>query len=104
MRFQIPNAHKETVNIVRQSAFDRREVITVATGVVCMIVPGTDLINVQSGVAVGEIRSRALLEQPIEGIAEGDIVQRSDNTALQVHRIRAMTNTVVLEFKDEVQP
>ena len=41
MRFRIPPQHKETVTVVRKSAYESDEETTVAEDVVCMIQPLT---------------------------------------------------------------
>ena len=41
MRFRIPPQHKETVTVVRKSAYENGEETTVAEDVVCMIQPLT---------------------------------------------------------------
>ena len=39
MRFRIPPQHKETVTVVRKSAYENGEETTVAEDVVCMVQP-----------------------------------------------------------------
>ena len=39
MRFRIPPQHKETVTVVRKSAYESDEETTVAEDVVCMVQP-----------------------------------------------------------------
>ena len=41
MRFRIPPQHKETVTVVRKSAYESGEETTVAEDVVCMVQPLT---------------------------------------------------------------
>ena len=103
MRFRIPNHLKETVTIVRQSAFERDKEMTIATDIACMIIPGSDLIRVDSGVPMGKTGWEALLEKPNTDIVEGDILRRSDNTELEVHRVRPLGITMILELKDDDQ-
>lgn len=98
MRFRIPPDMKETVTIVRQSAFERRTLETVAT-VDCMILPQNDVIRVVDGVASGGTGWQALLEKPNAAITEGDILQRADNAEFSVHRVRQLGGTMILELK-----
>ena len=103
MRYRIPPHLKETVTVVRQSAFDREEEVPVASAVTCMIMPERDLIRLDSGVPVQFSGWEALLEKPNPDIAEGDILKRADKSELQVHRIRALGAVMILELKDDAQ-
>ena len=103
MRFRIPPQLKETVTVVRQDAFERSREITVATDVVCLIAPESDLIRLSSGVAIGGTGWAALLEKPNPAIIGGDILRRIDNSELTVHRVRPLGGTMILELKaDEI--
>ena len=103
MRFRIPPHLKETVTVVRQDAFERRREITVATDVVCLIAPESDLIHLSSGVAIGGTDWAALLEKPDPAIIGGDILRRADSSELTVHRVRPLGGTMILELKaDEI--
>ncbi|MDE0398886.1 MAG: S24/S26 family peptidase [Candidatus Poribacteria bacterium] len=104
MQFRIPPQLKETVTVVRQDAFDRNKEITVAENVVCLIAPETDLIRVAGGVAVGGADWGALLEKPNTDIASGDILRRSDDSELTVHRVRPLDGTMKLELKGDEIP
>ena len=102
MRFRIPPQLKETVTVVRQDAFDRGREITVATDVVCLIAPATDVIQLSFGVPVGGTGWAALLEKPNPDIIGGDILRRvSDSIELTVHRVRPLGDTMILELRAE---
>ena len=81
MRFRIPPQLKETVTVVRQDAFDRSRIITVAEDVVCLIAPERDLIRLNAGVATGGTGWEALLEKPNDDITNGDILRRVFGTS-----------------------
>jgi hypothetical protein len=103
MRFRIPPQLKETVTVVRQDAFDRSNEISVATDVVCLITPESDLIRVSGGVAIGGTGWAALLEKPNPDIIGGDILRRADSSELVVQRVRPLGKTMILELKaDEI--
>ena len=103
MRFRIPPHLKETVTVVRQDAFDRNNQMTIATDVVCLIAPESDLIRLASGVAIGGTGWSALLEKPNPDIIGGDILRRADNSELTVHRVRPLGDTMILELRaDEI--
>lgn len=103
MRFRIPPQLKETVTVVRQDAFERSREITVATDVICLIAPESDLIRLSSGVAIGGTGWAALLEKPNPAIIGGDILRRADSSELTVHRVRPLGGTMILELKaDEI--
>ena len=103
MRFRIPPQLKETVTVVRQDAFNRSNQISVATDVVCLIAPESDLIRVASGVAIGGTGWAALLEKPNPDIIGGDILRRADDSELTVHRVRPLGDTMILELRaDEI--
>lgn len=104
MRFRIPLQLKETVTVVRQDAFNRSHQMTVAEDVVCLIAPESDLIRLASGVAVGGTGWSALLEKPNPDIIGGDILRRSDNSELTVHRVRPLGDTMVLELRGDEIP
>ena len=100
MRFRIPPDMKETVTIVRQSAFERNTLTSVVT-VDCLILPQNDLIQGIEGMARGGTGWQALLEKPNAAITEGDILQRADKTEFIVHRVRQIGGTMILELKDQ---
>ena len=101
MRFRIPPQLKETVTVVRQDAFERGNEITVATDVVCLIAPESDMIRVASGVAVGGTGWAALLEEPNPDIIGGDYLRRADGSELTVHRVRPLGDTMILELRGD---
>jgi len=102
MRFRIPPQLKEKVTVVRQDAFERSNMITVAEDVVCLIAPESDLIRLTSaGVAIGGTGWAALLEKPNPDINRtgGDILRRADGSELTVHRVRPLGDTMILELR-----
>ena len=61
MQFRIPPQHKETVSVVRRSAYESNEEMLIAENVVCMLTPRADnmhrrdAVNLVSGVPIGTI-------------------------------------------------
>ena len=104
MRFRIPPQLKETVTVVRQDAFNRSALITVATALDCLIAPERDRIHLENGVAVRGNGWEALLETPNPDITNGDILQRADGSELQVYRVRPLGDTMVLELRGDEIP
>lgn len=101
MRFRLPTQLKETISIVRKSAFERATETIVATDVVCMIIPRTDIVEVVDGAGISDVEWAALLETPHADITAGDFVRRADNSELQIRRVRALGAVLQLELKDE---
>ncbi|RKU36346.1 hypothetical protein C6496_13900 [Candidatus Poribacteria bacterium] len=101
MRFRIPPQLKETVTIVRKSAFEHGTETTIAADVVCMVVPQTDIVEIVDGVGISDMEWAALLEVPNADISEGDIIRRADETELQIRRIRALGSVLQLELKQD---
>ena len=99
MRFRIPPQLKETVTIVRKSAFERGRETIIAADVVCMIVPQTDIVQIVDGVGLSDMEWAALLEEPIADILEGDVLRRADETELPIHRVRALGSVLQLVLK-----
>lgn len=114
MRFRIPPHLKETVNVMRESAFERNNPEPVAEGVKCMIAPGKDLVHLESGVPVQESDWIVLLELPNSAITEGDFLVFAEGsggdfpegTELKVHGIRSLKNghVMLLEINDVTVP
>ncbi|MCY3744482.1 MAG: hypothetical protein OXH00_25990 [Candidatus Poribacteria bacterium] len=104
MRFRIPPQLKQTVTVVRQDAFVKSNIMTVAEDVVCLIAPESDLIRVASGVATGGTGWAALLEKPNPDIIGGDILRRADGSELTVHRVRPLGDTMILELRGDEIP
>ena len=89
-----PSEYKETVTIIRRSAYERiGDEITVAEDVICILQQRADAaqrrdsVSVRSGVAVGQSEWTALLEKSNPAIAKGDFLIRPgvdvvDNQAL----------------------
>ena len=75
-RFRIPPQHKETVSIVRKSAYENGEETTVAEDVICMIQPVTsgivqrDATELRAGVAIQQTERIALLSKTEPGYCE----------------------------------
>ena len=90
MRFRIPPQHKETVTVVRKSAYERSKRETVAEDVICMIQPLTsgivqrDATELRSGVAIQQSERIALLSKPNPDIAKGDFLVRSDSSEFRI--------------------
>ena len=80
-----PSEYKETVTIVRRSAYERiGEEITVAEDVICILQQRSDAaqrrdaVSVRSGVGIAQSEWTALLEKPYPAIAKGDFLIRPD--------------------------
>ena len=101
MRFRIPPQLKESVTVVRQDAFERGNEISVATDVMCLIAPESDMIQLSSGIATGGAGWAALLEKPNPKIIGGDILRRADSSELTVHRVRPLGDTMILELRGD---
>ena len=101
MQFRIPTELKEKISIVRPSAFERATEMVIATDVICMIVPSTDIVQVVDGTGISDVEWTALLETPHADITAGDIVRRADDTELQIRRVRALGSVLQLELKDD---
>lgn len=101
MRFRIPTQLKETVNIVRKSAFERATETTIATDVICMVIPRTDIVQVVDGTGISDVEWVALLETPHDDITTGDFVQRADGAQLQIRRVRLLGSVLQLELKED---
>jgi len=119
MRFRIPPQHKETVTIVRRSAFFRDQAAaaamasdveeTVAENVVCMLAPETDgrarqdAVRVSAGVPIGQSDWTALLEKPNSDIVKGDFLRRSDGTEFRVEDVLWMQGSPVMRLQLKAQ-
>ena len=104
MRFRIPPQHRETVRIVRKSAFESAEETTVAENVTCMIQPVTsgtvqrDATQLRAGVAVEETDRMALLSKPDTRIKKGDFLVRSDSSEFRVIDILHVRGSPVMRL------
>ena len=101
MQYRIPTQLKEKITIVRKSAFERQQETHIATDVVCMIVPGTDTVQVVDGAGISDVEWTALLESPNPDILAGDVIRRVDGTELQIMRVRPLGSVLQLELKDD---
>lgn len=105
MRFRIPPQHKETVTIVRKSAYESSDAETIAEDVVCMLAPETDAarrrdsVRLTSGVPIGQSDWTALLEKPNPDIAKGDFLKRSDETEFRVENVLWMQGSPVMQLQ-----
>ena len=100
MIFRIPTHLKETITVVRKSAFERQQETIIATDVVCMIIPRTDIVQVVDGTGISDVDWVALLEEPNADIVAGDVIRRADETELQIRRVRTLGAVLQLELKD----
>ena len=100
MRFRLPIQLKETISILRKSAFERAAETTIATDVICMIIPRTDIVQVVDGAGISDVEWAALLETPHDDISTGDFVRRADGSELQIRRVRALGSVLQLELKE----
>ena len=105
MRFRIPPQHRETVAIIRRSAYDDNEETTIAEDVVCMIQPLTsgvvqrDATELRSGVAVQQTERIALLSTPNPDIAKGDfLVRASDSSEFRVIDVLQVKGSSVMRL------
>ena len=64
MRFRLPTQLKEKITIIRKSAFERATETIIATDVICMIIPRTDIVQVVDGTGISDVEWAALLEIP----------------------------------------
>ena len=101
MQFRIPTQLKEKITVVRKSAFERQQETHIATDVVCMIVPRTDVVKVIDGTGISDVEWTALLEEPNPDIIAGDVIRRANGTELQIMRVRAIGSVGQLELKDD---
>lgn len=100
MRFRIAPEHKEQVEILRPSAFADGSLESVASNVVCMIVPGSGAgVNVESGVPIERTTWLALLEERNDSLAIGDIIARSVGTRFRVRGIRKFSGGDVMQLE-----
>ena len=90
MRFRIPPQHRETVRIVRKSAFESAEETTIADDVICMIQPVTsgnpqrEATQLREGVPLAQAERVALLSKPNPNLAKGDFLVRSDSSQFRI--------------------
>lgn len=109
MRFRIPPQHKQTVTVLRKSAYESSDVETIAEGVVCMLAPETDSVRrresvrVVSGVPISQSDWTALLEKPNPNIAKGDFLKRSDGTEFRVEGVISMQGSPVMQLQLKMQ-
>ena len=104
MRFRIPPQHRETVSIVRKSAFESAEETTVAEEVVCMIqpltsgIPQREATQLREGVPIQQSERVALLSKPDTRIKKGDFLIRSDSSEFRVIDILHVKNGVTMRL------
>ena len=100
MHFRIPTHLKQTITIVRKSAYERNTETSIATDVICMIVPKTDSVQVVNGVGISDVEWTAFLETPVDNIIAGDILRRADSTELLITRVRQLGAVPLLTLKE----
>ena len=104
MQFRIPPQHKETVSVVRRSAYESSAEMLIAENVVCMLTPRTDnmhrrdAVNLVSGVPIGESDWTALLEKPNLEMTKGDFMRHSDGSELRIEAVIGMTGSAVMQL------
>ena len=109
MRFRIPPQHKETVTVVRKSAYESDEETTVAEDVVCMVQPllsspvQRDALQIGSGVAVQQSEMLALLSKPNSLIKKGDFLVRSDSSKFRILDISQLKGSPVMRLYLQAQ-
>ena len=103
-RFRIPPQHRETVTVVRKSATENGEELTVAEDVVCMInpvtsgIPQRDATQLRSGVPVQQTELIALLSKPNTSIAKGDFLVRSDSSEFRIVDVLRVKGSAVMRL------
>ena len=104
MRFRIPPAHRETVRIVRKSAFESAEETTVAEDVVCMIqpltsgIPQREATQLREGVPIQQSERVALLSKPNPNLAKGDFLVRSDSSQFRIVDVLQVKGSPVMRL------
>ena len=104
VRFRIPPQHRETVTIIRKSAYEATDEKTVAEGVVCMIqpltsgIPQREATQLRSNVAVQQTEAIALLSKPNPDIAKGDVLVRSDSSEFRVVDVLQVKGSLVMRL------
>ena len=104
MRFRIPPQHRETVSIVRKSAFESADQTTVAEDVVCMIqpltsgIPQRDATQLRAGVPVQQTEGIALLSKPNPDIKKGDFLVRSDSSRFRIVDVLRVKGSPVMRL------
>ena len=85
-----PAEHKETVTIVRGSAYERGVETEIASDVIAMIQPVSstfvqrDATRLREGVPTEQSDRIALLSEPNPDIAKGDFLIQSDDTSFRI--------------------
>ena len=108
-RFRIQPQHRETVSIVRKSAYENGEETTVADDIVCMIQPLTsgivqrDATELRAGVAIQQSERIALLSKPNPDIAKGDFLVRSDSSEFRILDISQLKGSPVMRLYLQAQ-
>ena len=104
MRFRIPPAHRETVRIVRKSAYERGEETIVAEDVVCMIQPVSsnlverDATRLREGVPTEQAERIALLSKPDTRIKKADVLIRSDGHTFRILDVLQVKGSAVMRL------
>ena len=104
MRFRIPPEHRETVTIIRHSAYERDEETTVAADVVCMIQPMTSGIpqreatRYREGIPTEQAEKVVLLSKPDTRIKKGDFLVRSDSSKFRILDVLQVKGSPVMRL------
>lgn len=104
MRFRIPPQHKETVSIVRKSAFESADQTTVEEDVTCMIqpltsgIPQREATQLREGVPIAQAEMIALLEKPNPDIAKGDFLVSSCESEFRIVDILHVKGSPVMRL------
>lgn len=103
-RFRIPPQHRETVTIVRKSAFESAEETTIAEDVVCMIqpltsgIPQREATQLREGIPVQHSERVVLLSKPNPDIAKGDFLVRSDSSEFRIVDVLQVKGSPVMRL------
>ena len=91
MRFRIPPEHRETVSIVRKSAFESTDQTTIAEDVTCTIqpitagIPQREATRYRDGIPTEQSEKVVLLSKPDTRIKKGDfLVRASDSSEFRI--------------------
>lgn len=105
MRFRIAPEQKQRVTIVRPLADRNGEEQVIATDIVCVLIPRSDLVprtehvNLRAGLPMGVTGWIALLEVPNSEVAPGDILRNSEDKTFRVQGIRQIHGSEIMELE-----
>lgn len=104
MRFRIPPQHRETVTIVRRSAYEATEEETIADGVVCMIqpltsgIPQREATQYRENIPIQQTEKVVLLSKPNPAIVKGDFLRRSDGCEFRILDVLHMKGSPIMRL------